>query len=369
VIATASGHLLWVRGGTLIAQSLDVTRTALVGQPTPIAHDVAIRSQMPAHFSAADDVVVFLTRREAMASVHMAVFDRSGAIVSSVGDVAEYSAPRVAPDGGRVAVAQRDPETGTRDIWVHDLNGRPPLRLTFNVHDDTAPVWSADGRAISFTSDRRGERDLYRKDVDGRQPEVLLFASDESKSLNAVSRDGTVLVYDTGARGSVDGEGRFNASDLKAVSVESTPRIYPIATTPAHEDMGDISPDGGLIAYHASENADRVEIFVETFPVKAGRWQVTTNGGSNPIWRADGRELFFLTPDRQVASVDVERSAGAVRFGPIRVLFPVPAQHADVRPFAPFPDGRRFLVLTDVPRPVPQKLSVLVNWRSLLPDQ
>ena len=203
-VPTASGHLLWVRDGTLMAQRLDATRSRLVGHSTAIAHDVAVRPSTLGHFSASDDAIVFLTREAATAAVHMTMFDRGSATVAHLGDVGEYSSPRVSPDGKRVAVARRDPQTGTREIWIHDVSGQPPLRLTFNRHDDTAPVWSADGRTIFFTSDRRGERDLYRKDAGAQQPERLLYASEESKSLNAVSRDGRMLIYDTGARGSVD---------------------------------------------------------------------------------------------------------------------------------------------------------------------
>ena len=137
-------------------------------------------------------------------------------------------------------MARRDPQTGTRDIWIHHATKQAPHRLAFNPHDDTAPVWSADGRTVCFTSDRRGERDLYRKDAGGQQPEVLLFTSDESKSLNAVAGNGQVLVYDTGARGSVDAQGRFNSSDVKAVSPGASPKVWPIGNTPAHEDMADI---------------------------------------------------------------------------------------------------------------------------------
>lgn len=183
-----------------------------------------------------------------------------------------------------------------------------------------------------------------------------------------MSRDGRTLVYDTGARGSVDTTGRFNSSDLRMVSVGATPTVKALADTPAHEDMADLSPDGSLVAYHSSDRGSRTEIFVETFPNPGGRWQVTTGGGADPVWRADGRELFFMSPGGKVSAVDVERTATGVRFGPARVLFTVPKVHTDVRRFAPFPDGRHFIVLTDAERPAPQHMTVLMNWRSALPD-
>ena len=125
---------------------------------------------MLGHFSATSDVIVYLTRGSMTSGMHMTLVDRKGTPMRSIGEVAEYSSPRVSADGTRLAIAQRDPISGTRDIWVHDLNGKAPIRLTFDGHDDMSPAWSADGRTILFTSDRSGERDLYRKDSDGARP-------------------------------------------------------------------------------------------------------------------------------------------------------------------------------------------------------
>ena len=324
VVPTSSGHLLWVHEGTLFAQRLDSRRSALVGKPTAIAQDVAVLAPTLGHFSASADVVVYLTNAAVTRSEKMTLFDRSGAMVGTIGELGQYTGPRVSPDGLRVAVARRDARTGRRDVWLHDLSGKPALRLTFDPHDDTAPVWSADGLAVLFSSDRRGDRDVYRKDVTGQQPERLVHSSDESETVNAWSRDGRFLIYDTGARGSVDAQGRVNRSDVHALSLDGASTPWAIAATPAQEAMADISPDGSLVAYQSSEIDGRPEVVVETFPKKGGRWQVTTTGGSDPVWRADGRELFFLSPRGEMSSLDVSVDAGSVRFGPSRVLYQIP---------------------------------------------
>ena len=131
--------------------------------------------------------------------------------------------------------------------------------------------------------------------------------------------DGKALIYDTGARGGRDSQGRVNLADLFTVFLGRTPLVRPLATSSAYEAGADISPDGSLVAYHSSE-AGEVDVFVETFPDKAGRWQVTSGGGREPAWGAKGRELFYLSASDEICAVDVQRVRGGVRFGPARVL-------------------------------------------------
>jgi hypothetical protein len=138
--------------------------------------------------------------------------------------------------------------------------------VTFDVHDDMSPAWSADGNTILFTSDRSGERDIFEKDVSGANGERPVFSSPDSKSLNAWSPDARFFIYDTGARASIDSRGHLN-KDLLMGSLEGTRRVRPLAATAAAESAADISPDGTLVAYQSSE-AGRAEVFVETFPEK-----------------------------------------------------------------------------------------------------
>lgn len=368
LVPTQSGLAVFVRDGTLVAQRLD-GRRGFAGAATVLTDDVAVRPPLLGHFSATSHVLAYLTREALRLDMRLVVVDRKGVEQTRVGAAGFYSNLRVSPDGTRAAVALEDPRLGTRDIWIYDLTGKPPLRLTFDPADDMTPQWSSDGRTILFSSDRNGERDIFRKDSAANRPETLVFASPESKSLNAWSPDGRLAVYDTGATGSRDAAGRPNRSDLHLVAIDGERRVRPMATTPAHEAIADISPDGTLVAYHSSE-AGGTEIFVETFPDKRGRWQATTTGAIEPLWSADGRELFFLTNRDEVASVAVFRTADGVRFGPQRVLFTRPMGPVDqVRSYAPFPDGQRFLLLTAATAPATQQLTVRVNWRSALPDR
>ena len=367
VVATASGHAVFQRDGALVAQRLD-DRRGFVGSATVLADDVALSRPLLGHFSATSDVLVYVTREALRLDMRMLVVDRRGVEQARLGGPGFYSNLRLSPDGTRAAVGLEDPRLGTRDIWVFDLTGKPPLRLTFDPADDSGPAWSQDGRTILFNSDRKGERDLYRKDSSASRPETLVFASAESKSVNDWSPDGRFVVYDTGAKGSHDAAGRPHRADIYTVALDGEPRARPLASTPAHEAIAAISPDGTLVAYHSSE-AGRTEVFVETFPDKGGRWQVTTTGAIEPMWSANGKELFFLTNHDEVASVEVVRSTDGLRFGPQRVLFTRPMGPVDqVRSYAPFPDGQRFLLLTAGSEAATQQLTVRVNWRSALPE-
>jgi DNA-binding winged helix-turn-helix (wHTH) protein len=366
IVVTSSGHAVFVRNGTLVAQPFDIAARRFAGAPIPIAQDAAVYQPMMGHFSATPDVIVYVSRDSMTSGVHMTLVDRQGNSRHEIGEVADYSTPRVSADGTRLAVARRDTISGTRDIWVYDLNGKRPIRLTFDRHDDMSPMWSADGHTILFTSDRSGERDLYRKDSEGIRPEVLVFSSSDSKSLNAWSPDGKFAIYDTGARGAIDSQGHIN-KDLMTVFLDGIRQVRPLAATAAAESTADISPDGKLVAYQSSESG-RPEVFVETFPEKGSRMQVTTTGGVEPVWRADGRELFFLSSRDDLCAVDVIRSGGGVRFGPARVLFRLQNLPSTFRRYTPLPDGQSFVVLTAATHETTQRMTVLVNWRSAFPE-
>lgn len=366
VIVTESGHALFVREGELVAQRFDVANLRLTGARFTVAHDVAVSQPMLGHFTATSDVIAYLTRQTVSSGTTLSIVDRKGAVTGSSGEVADYSGIRVSPDGTRLAVARRDPLTGTRDIWLHDLTGKPPVRLTFDRHDDLGPAWSADAQAILFTSDRSGERDIYRKTANGAATEVSVFSSHDSKSLNAWSPDGRFFIYDNGARARLDSQGHVN-KDLFTVSLDRTPRVWPLAATQVAEFNADISPDGTLVAYQSLE-AGRPEVFVETFPQKGGRWQVTTTGASEPMWGTNGHELFFVSAHDELSAVTVDRVGAAVRFGSPRVLFRAPNLPNTARRYAPFPDGQRFVVLTATAAPAHQQMTILVNWRSVLPE-
>ena len=357
VQSTQTEHVLFVRDGNLLAQRLDVQAGRLTGETTTLAAGLALPGRsFGGRFSATSDLLVYLksTPLRATGTAVLTLFDRSGKSLRTLGELGLYFGPSISPDGTRVAVSRGVPPA--RDLWIFDLTNDGRAQLTLDPGDDVGPKWSADGKWILFTSDRRGVRDIYRRPASGEGSDQLVFASDVNKSVSAWSPDGRYAVYDTGALG--------RGSDLHVVPLAGDRRPQVLAAEPGFQQQADFSPDGQLIAYASSESG-RYEILVETFPDKAGRWKITTDGGREPIWRADGRELYFLS-GQTVMAVDIHRDRGGLEWGAPRPLFQIPGLSTVPRVLTASRDGRRFLAVTDVTPNPPQSLSTLLNWASLL---
>jgi Tol biopolymer transport system component len=356
VLPTRSGHVLFVRDGVLLAQKLDLAAGRLIGDATMLARDLTVPLPgrfFDGRFSASSDMLVYLDWRAGAQTGELAVFDRAGRRQVTVGEPAGYFVPSFSPDGSRLAVARREVQSLYRDIWVFDLARGTRLRLSLEGSDETNPEWSTDGLSLLYTSDQRGERDIYKRLASGEGAGEIVFESRTSKSVNAWSPDGRFVVYDTGGRG-------FTPNlYVLPLSGDRLPRL--INGAPGFQNAADISPDGGLIAYASSESG-RFEVVVETFPEKGGRWQISTGGGRNPCWRGDGRELFF-TSGEDVMAVEVHVGRTMTEWGVPRRLFTVPSlaqQGVDVSP-----DGQRFAVVVEVPQGS-QRLTTLLNWTTQL---
>ena len=223
--------------------------------------------------------------------------DRSGTVVRALGppDENQLVYPEPSPDGQRVAV-QRTVQ-GNMDIWQVDAARGITSRFTFDTSVDSTAVWSPDGSRLVFRSNRNGVYDLFEKPAAGAGDEQRLFASPDDKIPSDWSTDGHVLLYVNFVK---------NVRDLWALPIESqgvgTP--FPVVRTRFSEDQGQFSPDGRWIAYRTNESGQD-EIYVQAFPGPGGKARVSTEGGSQPRWRRDGKELFFVAPDNRLMAVPV----------------------------------------------------------------
>ena len=357
---TDSGQVLFVRDGSLLAQRLDVTAGRLTDEPKILAEGLTAPGWLQdGRFSASPAMLLYLNVLDPFPVSELRIFDRSGQSISTVAEASRYSGPSLSPEGARLAVAMSQPSSPARDIWVFDLVGGNRTRLTLDPHDDLAPRWSADGRWLMFTSDRRGERDLYKRLASGEGSEELVLESAMPKSLDDWSPDGRFVVYDTGA---------FNGTslpDLHLVPLSGERRQHVIAAEAGHQHQAAISPDGRFVAY-ASSQSGRYQVIVETFPEKSGRWQITTDGGQNPSWRGDGRELFYTTDDT-VRAIDVGARAGGFEWKASRSLFRIPnLLSGPVRGLTVSADGRRFIAAVPISSAPQQRLTTVLNWTALL---
>ena len=357
VVAGPSDLVVFVRDGTLLAQRLDVAAGRLTGDATVLAEGLTNPGGfVDGRFSTSPALLIYLKVRRQLYRSAIRIFDRAGKTVGTVGEPGEYTAPSLSPDGMRLAVARASTVPRARDIWVFDLERDNRLRLTLDPADDLAPHWSPDGQWLMFSSNRRGVRDIYKRRPSGDGADELVYESTTNKSVNGWSRDGRFLVYDSGG-------GRAD-TDLYVLPLVGDRRPIVVASEPGSQQNGDISPDGRLIVYSSSESG-RLEVFVKSFPDNTGRRQISPNGGREPAWRGDGRELFFLSEDA-VMAVDVHTSAVGVEWSAPRPLFKIPNYQSFLRGFTVSGDGQRFVAVVATTPAEPQKFTTVLNWTELV---
>jgi serine/threonine protein kinase/Tol biopolymer transport system component len=378
-IAYADGFLLFTRSKTLLAQRFDVAALALRGEPLPLAENVG-------QFSVADaGVLVYHARRAqstADAARRLVWMDRRGERVGKVEAPSGFGSPELSPDGRRVALSVAT-TTGARlpDIWIVDTQRGVPSRLTFDDATDAAPIWSPDGTRVVFSSGRMGvpflPGALYERAANGAGSDELLYKGMLNEILIPTdwSRDGKTIAFQRTALSTIVGR-----SDIWLLSTEDR-SASPLLESPFRKMPARFSPDGSWIAYATNESGSS-EIVVRRYPdVRQGQWQVSTHGGYDPRWRADGRELYYLTPDGDVMAVDVQ-PGDAFETGAPRKLFStgIAVTTYDTNPetfYNVSADGERFLINEPLPGQsdpsasgAPEEpLHVIVNWTSGLPTK
>ena len=264
-----------------------------------------------------------------------------------------YLHPRLSPDGTRVVVSAADQEA---DLWLWDLQRATLTRLTFEAGADVFPVWTPDGRRIIFTSDRAGGvLNVWWQAGDGAGAAERLTTSSNIQIPTGITPDGTAVVFfeltPTMSRDllrlALDAS-RPSTGSGRGELVEPH-RVTPLLQTKFDELNGIVSPDDRWLAYE-SDSSGRFEIYVRPFPnAGGGQWQVSTGGGTRPLWARSGKELFYLGPDGALLRVPVEASGATWNAGtPAKLLegryFTGGAVTAG-RTYDVSPDGQRFLMI------------------------
>src|ERR1700722_1449844 len=246
-------------------------------------------------------------------------FDRQGKAVGTIGDPGVYRTLAISPDGKRVAAERTDPQTQNRDIWLLDATSGATTRFTSDPGWDAFPMWSPDGSRIIFTSNRSGVYDLYQKASSGAGNEAVLYQSTEGKGPNSWSPDGKFLIYYS--------LGQPTHLRLLAVDGPADRKPVPLVDPQFSSVTGKFSPDGRWIAYTSNESGKN-EVSVRPFDAATGSAGspviVTSGGGRTPLWRGDGKELFYITQDGMATALEVKAGA-AFQVGVPKPLFKVPA--------------------------------------------
>jgi len=360
----ASGLLLFLGQGTLLAQPFDAKKSKLSGEATALAEGIGFNEiSSSAYFSASENgVLAFNAGGEGESQPTW--YDRRGTVLSTLGSTGSYDHPELSPDGKRLVIDRA--EAAGRDLWVMDLSRGTATRLTFHPSTDWMPAWSPDGSRVTFVSDRDGPPNLYEKNANGLGGETLILGGETRKHHLVSSADGRFLAFQVtleqlgriGSRGAA----AASKSDIWAMPLFGDRKAFPVLQTPFEETSPRFSPDGKFIAY-ASDESGRREVYVQTFPAGGGKWQVSTSGGSDPRWRADGRELFYRS-DRRLMAVPVSAGASFEAGTPVALFDTKSGAHV----FAVDPSGQRFLILAPLGKSAPP-MTVMLDWTAGLPKK
>jgi len=345
---SGEGHLLFMRGSTLVAQRFDDRRMVLQGEPEAIAQGIAamqLAGNAPAVFSASNIGVLAYRQGSNGIIGELVWLDRQGRRVDVVGEPGAYITPALSPDQTKLAVVRVDQENWENDVWLFDLKAPKSSRLTFDMRKVTNPIWSPDGAKIAFSSMQNGAYDIFQKPSAGGGRVESVLESTADKYVINWPPDGQVLLYES-------------MQKLWALSLGG--KSNEIASTAA---SGDVSPNRSWVAYNSAVSG-RNEIYVQSFPSSVDKWQVSKLGGGFPLWRRDGKELFYIAGNKLMA-VDVQTDAQSFVAGTPHPLFSVPVGANGGRYYQVAADGQRFLVVTPLDKP-PPPITVVVNWEAAL---
>ena len=350
------GRLVFEQSGNLMVQDFDAETGALSGQPSALGDKVsALEAPSYLPLSIGKDGTMAYWNGQAP-STELQWFDRSGRPLGRLGTAERYQSPALSPDGKRLLVTERV-TPNRHEIWSIDVSSGIASRLTFSPGRTRFAIWSPDGRDIVYSTFEEGSFRLVKKAASGAGRESVIFkpASFGTTMPEDWSRDGRWLIYNVTSK---------TGWDIWALDVAADSKVRPILEIPANQLQARLSPDGRWLAY-ASDESGSFEVYVQAF-LSQGRWLVSTDGGSQPLWRGDGRELYYIASDGRLIAVPI---GGGPTFeaGSRRPLFQtrVGAMLAPFRTnYAVFSDGQRFLINNVSPQMAQDAITIAINWQA-----
>ena len=354
----APGYLLFARDSTVMAQPFDVSKLEITGEPVTAIENVGFNALTGRSQFSISQNGTLIYRLGSLAERQLTWFDRQGKEISKVAPPGGYTDIVLSPDGKKAAVTRQ--VDGNSDIWTIDLERGLPTRYTFGASNEDDPAWSSDGNDLIFSSDRdSGEiRRIYRKLASGAGNEDLLSASVSTTDVGMDwSPDRKNILYSS--------PGEKGRMDLWILPFGGDVKPYPLLNSEFDEMQGHFSPDGRYFAYVSTESS-RQEVYIQSFPLGGGKWQVSTGGGAQPHWRRDGKELYYISPERKLmaAAVKIE---GTLVIGAVEPLFQTQISsmnHSNRYDVAA--DGQRFLVNSSVESNKQSPFNVILNWAATL---
>ena len=352
-----TGHLLYVQGGTLMAVPFDSARFEVTGAAVAVLSGVmqvrgllnsTVSNLAPLISLSSAGSVAYIPANLRPRQSALVWVDRTGLEQPTGASGGTYFQPRVSPDGRRVAVTVGGDHD---DVWLYDLVRETWSRFT-SEGNNAFPLWAPDGRVLTYVSDSAGLDNMYSKPLDGSEPQRRLLASDRPNYPFSWSRDGAlVFVYASLRAG----------QDIWVFRPDGKGKPTPFLETPFAEGAPTFSPDGRWLAY-ASNESGRNEIYVRPFPGPGEKVTISAEGGNEPVWPRNGRELFYRSGGAMMA-VDITMNP-TLSAGKPKRLFEKPYElslalwpNYDVTP-----DGQRFMMVKRIDDNVPAQINVVLNW-------
>jgi serine/threonine protein kinase/Tol biopolymer transport system component len=360
----ASGYLIYHLQSQLQAQKFDPATGKVSGEPLSVANLTEYDSgTWHTTFAVSQNGVLVYEPGSKLLGTDLSWLDRTGKTLAKVGERAFYKGSgRISPDGKRLAISLGDPQA---DIWIFDLVRGSRTRLTFGGGTNLMPSWSADGQRVIFVRQQgattiTGTSLVSRLANGGGQEEVLMDGGHNGDPVTLLqpqfSPDGRYLVHT---------EQRGPSATVWALPLtgDKKPFLVLQASSPQTRIVQfRLSPDGRWLAYSSTESG-REEVYVTHFPGGEGKWQVSQNGGTFPVWRGDSKEIWFAGVDGSINAAAVETKSTEFELDPVHSLFQVSYLGPVGNPYDVAPDGQR-LIFNTYPENAPTPLVLVTNWAS-----
>ena len=360
----SGGFLLFLKGTTLMAQAFG-PGDKLSGDAVPLRTNVAGGSSgYPAFSTSRTGILAYANPGRAVRELRW--FSRSGAALNAVAPAGDYVDFRLSPDETHLAYSRVDAVTQTPDVWVKDLRSGADRQVTSDSSSEASALWSPEGDTLIYRSNRSSTiNQVYRVPATGAgDPEIVLRGARQRELQQATpiptdwSQSGAYLVYHAPTPKYGFDLWALSLADGKVISLRQT--LY-------NELHGSISRDSRWLAY-ASDESGRYEVYVQAFPHPTERWQISTEGGSQPRWSPNGSELLYLQRDGMLMSVPIKTAPSFAKDGVPVSLFKTGLTGVDPYrlEFVPSADGKRILMSTPIKDDDRPAITVVLNWPALL---
>jgi serine/threonine protein kinase len=347
----SSGHLIYAWEGSLLASAFDLGRLKVTGPEIPLLENLRLSADGSAQFALSGNGSLVYAAGGPPPARTLVWVDRHGNARPLPAAARGYNQPRLSPDGQRLALEIED--AAGSDIWIYDLMRDVPVRLTYD-RKSVFPRWSPDGKHLVFSSTRSGVLNLFVQTADGSGQAEQLFPSEVEQWVGSWSRDGRMLTF--------VGVSPTDSGDIWVLPLQGERKPQPFLRAPFTQYGALISPDGRWLAY-VSDESGRFEVYVTSFPSGQGKWQISTEGGTQVIWAPTGRELFWRNGDK-VMTAGVEANATFAATKPLLLFSAAYLRHWQGLPdWDITPDGQRFIMIkVSEAESAPTQVNVVLNW-------